>query len=159
MPVLENPNHELFAQGLAKGKTQIEAYEAAGYSPDRGAACRLSANVNVQERVSELQEKAAKRVLVTVESLAEELDEAKGVAKGEKQSSAMVQAIMGKAKLFGLGSETRKLTGAITVVTITAEKLASLTDDELAALEAAYPVLEKLGLVGSNSASTTGEAG
>ena len=30
MPALKNPKHELFAQALAKGMTQVDAYEAAG---------------------------------------------------------------------------------------------------------------------------------
>jgi phage terminase small subunit len=41
MPVLKNAKHELFSQALAKGLPAIHPYEAAGYKPDRGAACRL----------------------------------------------------------------------------------------------------------------------
>lgn len=159
MPVLDNPKHEIFAQLLAKGKPQAEAYETAGYEPDPtgGAPSRLSGDVRVQERVKELQEKAARRVEVTVENLADELEEARSLALGNKQAGAAVQATMGKAKLFGLGSETRKLTGSIAVITITPEMLKALGEDELAALEAAYPVLEKLGLVGGNTAPAPGE--
>jgi len=63
MPVLSNPKHEKYAQELAKGKSQADAYEAAGYKGDRTAASRLATNVNIQARVAELQEKVAGRVV------------------------------------------------------------------------------------------------
>ncbi len=63
MPVLSNPRHERFAQELAKGATQIAAYENAGYKPDGGAACNLSRNIKVSQRVAELQTLSAARVV------------------------------------------------------------------------------------------------
>ncbi len=157
MGALQNARHELFAQALAKGKTADEAYAAAGFQPDRGNASRLTSNDSVRARVDEIKSKAAARVVVTVESLSQELEEARAIALKERQSSAAVQATMGKAKLFGLGVENRRLSGTVQVVTITADKLDTLSDDDLAALEKAYPVLRKLGLVGDPAAE--GEAG
>lgn len=151
MPVLPNARYEAFAQALFKGKTADEAYVLAGYKANRGNAATLKANQIILNRLAELQERVAKKVSVTVESLALELEEARSLAIVEKQTSAAVSATMGKAKLFGLGSETRKLTGTIQVVTITAKQLDALTEDELALLEDAYPVLQKLGLIGSDS--------
>lgn len=148
MPVLQNPRHEAFAQALAKGKSAAEAYTDAGYKPSRSAASRLSTNVNIEARVGELQGRASKKVEVTLESLAAELDEARDVAKGEKQSSAMVSATMGKAKLFGLIVEKHKHSGSIHMVTISEKDLDGLTDDELAILEQAYPILQRIGLFG-----------
>ncbi len=159
MPILPNPRHEAFAQALAKGKTADEAYALAGYKPDRGNASRLTANDSIQTRVAELQGRVAKKVEVTVESLAAELEEARALAKGEKQSSAMVSATLGKAKLFGLIIDKKQHSGTVTVVTLSAKDLDGLTDDELARLEAAYPVLEKLGLVGGGPGSEAAEAG
>lgn len=159
MPVLKNARHEAFAQALAKGKSATDAYSLAGYKSDRGAASRLSANVSIKARVTELQAKVAKKVEVTVESLSAELDEARGIAKGEKQPGAMVQATMGKAKLFGLIVDKTRHSGTVSVVQLTAKDFDGLTDDELAALEAAYPVLEKLGLVGGPAGGPTAEAG
>jgi hypothetical protein len=43
VPVLKDAKHERFAQELAKGKSQAEAYVAAGYKPSRSAATRLAA--------------------------------------------------------------------------------------------------------------------
>ncbi len=151
MPVLKNARHEKFAQALAKGKTVTDAYTAAGYKGDRRAASNLWTNVDIKERVTELQSKTVKKVEITADSLAAELEEARALALTEKQSSAAVSATMGKAKLFGLGVENRRMSGTIQIVNITIEQLNVLTRDELALLEAAYPVLEKLGVVGSDT--------
>lgn len=62
MPVLDNARHERFAQELAKGKSQADAYIAAGYRGDKTAASRLSTNVNVQARIAELKSAIAERV-------------------------------------------------------------------------------------------------
>ncbi|KQU96451.1 hypothetical protein [Devosia sp. Root105] len=159
MSVLPNPRHESFAQHLAKSKTADEAYALAGFKPNRGNAATLKAKQSIQDRVAELQARGAKKVEVTLDTLAAELDEARDVAKGEKQSSAMVQATMGKAKLFGLIVEKHRHSGTVQVVTLSAKDLDGLTDDELAALEAAYPVLEKLGLVGGAGSAAPEEAG
>jgi phage terminase small subunit len=104
MSALKNPKHERFAQELAKGKSQIEAYEAAGYRPNPSAASRLSDDVKVCERVAEITERGAIRAEITVASLLEELEEARMAALGAEtpQSSAAVSASMSKAKLLGL---------------------------------------------------------
>ena len=102
MGALSNRKHELFAQELAKGATQDAAYVSAGYKPDRGAASRLSAKVNIQARVSELQERAAIKVETTVEDIARQLDEDRKLAISLGQPSAAVSATLGKAKVLGL---------------------------------------------------------
>ena len=115
MPALSNAKHELFAQALAKGKTQDEAYRDAGYNPSRSAASRLSTNVNVVNRVAELQERSANRLMVSLESLTTELEEARLLAmKDEKGASAAVAATLGKARLHGLLIERKEVrTGAL----------------------------------------------
>lgn len=69
MPALENTRHERYAQELAKGKSQTEAYEAAGYKLSRSAAARLSADVNICARVAELAERVAQRTEITAEQI------------------------------------------------------------------------------------------
>lgn len=102
MPVLPNAKHERFAQGVAKGLSATEAYSKAGYKDHQPSASRLLSNVMVQSRVAELQEKAAIQVGVTLESLTEELEQARLLAMAdEKGASAAVAASMGKAKLHG----------------------------------------------------------
>jgi phage terminase small subunit len=102
MPALENPKHERFAQGLAKGKSASQAYVDAGYKESRPAASRLSTNVNVVSRVAELQDIGSLRAEVTLESLIREAGEIQEAAKTEKQYSAATAALTAKAKLAGL---------------------------------------------------------
>ena len=57
MTTLENPKHEVFAQLVALGKTQVSAYVEAGYSPSgaRASSSRLLTNANISRRIEELQ--------------------------------------------------------------------------------------------------------
>lgn len=104
MPALRNTKHERFAQELAKGKTADEAYQLAGYAENRGNATRLKANESVAARVTELQERAATKVDLTIADIIEELEEARqeALSAATPQASAAVAASMGKAKLLGL---------------------------------------------------------
>ena len=104
MPVLKNAKHERFAQELAKGKSQAEAYVAAGYKPSRSAATRLAADVNICERLAAIQERGAVRAELTLADIIDELEEARQVAltAATPQSGSAVAATMGKAKLLGL---------------------------------------------------------
>lgn len=145
MPVLKNARHETFAQGLAKGLTADEAYQKAGFKPNRGNAATLKANQSILDRVAEIQGKAAAKAGVTIQSLTDELEQARGIAIAEKQSSAAVAATMGKAKLHGLGVEHKRVSGSFQLITLTQEQIGKLTPDERTALAAALPVLEKLG--------------
>ena len=102
MPVLDNPKHELTAQELAKGKTQVEAIETAGYSPHRSNASRLIANDSIKLRVSELQEQAATSISITLEGQIAKLEDLLNQAKQHKQISAGVAAIDKQNELMGL---------------------------------------------------------
>ena len=59
MLIVTNPRHERFAQLLAEGHTADEAYNRAGYTPNRGNAIRLKANERIARRVAEIQAAAA----------------------------------------------------------------------------------------------------
>ena len=63
---LDNPRHEIAAREYAKGATELEAYEAAGFEPHRSNASRLISSDSVQERIEELLEQAA---LLTVDTI------------------------------------------------------------------------------------------
>lgn len=54
MPILSDPRHERFAQNLAAGMKQGEAYEKAGFKANRGNAARLNADENIRTRVAEI---------------------------------------------------------------------------------------------------------
>jgi hypothetical protein len=159
MPVLPNPRHESFAQALAKGKTADEAYALAGYRPNRGNAATLKANQSITDRVTELQERVAKKVDVTIESLAAELDEARAIALAEKQPSAAIAATMGKAKLFGKIVEKHRHSGPNGGPIPTVD-LTNATDEDLERLEALFGPLA--GAPGDDAEGDTageGEAG
>ena len=59
MSVLRNPKHEKFAQALAQGRTQLEAYVEAGYNFHGGNASALANKPDVVSRVAELQQRIA----------------------------------------------------------------------------------------------------
>lgn len=160
MAPLSNQRHETFALHRAQGKTADEAYKLAGFSPHRGNASRLSSNESILSRVTELQSKAAKKVEVSVEGLATELEQARVIAIAERQASAAVQATMGKAKLFGFGKETRRIEGALQVTTFNPDDLAKLTDEELEQLEKAILTMQRLGFYPADNDNQTddGEA-
>lgn len=101
MPALKNTKHERFAQELAKGKSQSEAYAAAGYAPSEPNASRLTRNDKVQARVAELQERSAERAVVTTESLIEEAADIQTKALAAGQFGPAISALTAKAKLAG----------------------------------------------------------
>jgi len=111
MPPLTNARHERFAQELAKGKSQAEAYEAAGYEPSEPNASRLTRNDKVSARLAELKTAAAERTVFTLADMAGQLDEDRTFARGLNAASAAVQASMGKAKVLGLIVDKAEHTG------------------------------------------------
>lgn len=105
MPALSNPKHERFAQALAKGLSQSDAYKEAGYRPSRSAAARLAADVNICERVAFIQTKAAERTEITVAGITDRLLKiaARAEAKDDASMLSVARAsLMDAAKLNGL---------------------------------------------------------
>jgi len=154
MPVLKNARHERFAQELAKGKTADEAYALAGFKANRGNAATLKANQSISKRVAEIQGRAAEKAAVTIQSLTDELEEARGIAIAEKQSSAAVAATLGKAKLHGLLVEKKQHTGPNGGPIQTVD-LTNISEEQLDALEAIFGPLATAG--GDNEGDTGGE--
>lgn len=112
MPLLKNARHEKFAQELAKGKSQVDAYEAAGFKPNESHASRLVANGKVAARIAELQDAAAEIAVITAADIAKQLDEDRLFAKSLGAAAAAVSATMGKAKVLGLIIEKRDHTSS-----------------------------------------------
>jgi phage terminase small subunit len=110
---LKNARHERFAQELAKGKSQSEAYKLAGYDATGNAAevnaARLLRNAQVSARVGQLKQRAAEKVIVTVADIAQQLDEDRQFVRELKQAAAAVSASMGKAKVLGLLEDKSKV--------------------------------------------------
>lgn len=105
MPVLNNPRHERFAQALASGNSQTDAYLSAGYDADpetaRRAGSRLMTNGDIVSRVTELQQVGADKTAVTVVSLLAEAEEARSKAMASEQYAAAIAAIREKGILSG----------------------------------------------------------
>ena len=101
-----NARQEAFCRGLAEGKPASRAYAEAGYDARGNAAevnaARLLRKAQVTDRVRGLQAKAARKVEKTVETLVADLDRAIDMAVANKQTSAMVAAIVAQARLLGL---------------------------------------------------------
>lgn len=135
MPILQNQRHEKFAQELATGKSATEAYCLAGVKPSRQNAARLRTKDDVNARVFELQQAAAKSVEISLESVCRELDEAIAVARAKGQAAPLVNAASLRARLGGLLVEKVELTqgnpfdGCETIEAISARMLVRMSDD------------------------------
>ena len=117
MPILANPKHEAFAQGLARGSSAAAAYVEAGYKANRHNAAALAREKHIRTRVNELHEEqlaihqqataeAAANAKVTLESLIAEAEAARAKAMSEKGgAAAAVSALTAKAKLAGMWRE------------------------------------------------------
>lgn len=92
------------------------AYDASNMAPPSiwVEACRTLADPNVSLKVFELQEAAAERTLVTLESITKELDEDREMARNLEMPAAAISAVMGKAKLHGLITDKSKNETALT---------------------------------------------
>lgn len=103
MTIIDNPKHAKFAQGLAQGKTQENAYIDAGYSENgaRASASRLLTNANISARVRELQAEAEAKTGHSLVKMIEELQEFEKKARHSGQYNAAVKAIMLKARILG----------------------------------------------------------
>ena len=105
MGPLTNARHERFAQAIAMGQTQAEAYVEAGYKPSEPNASTLRSNQKVAARIAEILDRSSMRVEISVASLTERYlrlaDKAEklGDAPGFQASRA---AITDAAKLNGL---------------------------------------------------------
>jgi hypothetical protein len=128
MPALSNPRHEAFAYALfigLAGKTRQEraastAYLAAypscspGHSAE-SAAHRLLRRVEpILARVQELQAEQAKKtqrkIDVSRERVARDLDEAISIAKTQQNPQGITSAAMGIAKVFGIDQGDKNTT-------------------------------------------------
>ena len=123
MPVLHNPKWELAAQEVAKGKTQLEAIEAAGYAPHNSNAARLIGNDKVKLRIRELQEQAAMETKITIEGQIAKLEDLLNQAKAVNQIAAGVSAIDKQNELMGFKVQR--------VESKRVDEFANMSDEEL----------------------------
>ena len=104
---------EAFARAYVETGNASEAYRRAYNAENMKQesiavrACQLLAHCKVSVMVQQLKDQAAERHAVTVDSLVNELEEARiaALTAESPQSAAAVSATMGKAKLMGLDKQ------------------------------------------------------
>ena len=74
------------------------------------SACKLHQDPWVAQRIMELEKEARELHLVTVESLTTELEKARNQAERLQQPAAKTSAILGKARLNGIGVDKKHVT-------------------------------------------------
>ncbi len=116
MGMLTNQRHELFAQALAAGKTQDQAYKDAGYEPDRPHASRLATNGNVRARVEELQARATEGVVISRQWIIERLVENVNRSKEIDEISARNRALELLGKEYGMFIDKHEIDQTTTVL-------------------------------------------
>lgn len=119
MPILRNRKHEVVAQEMAVGKNAIEASAAARFptttKTHKDNARKRAHRKDIKARVLELRQQANAKgvtaVVVTIEKLIDEADDARLKAMDEKGGAAAANAcIVTKAKLAGLWVDKKALT-------------------------------------------------
>ena len=113
------PKQEKFCAEYMKTGNASEAYRRAYNAKNmlpatvNRKATEVMDNGKVAARLAELKKRVQDRSIITVESLIQELDEARQVALGAQtpQAAAAIAAVMGKAKLLGLDVNKHELTG------------------------------------------------
>ena len=128
MPALQNPRWEAFAQALfigLGGKTRLERAQSTAYLtayPNCSSGASAEANASrllrrakpIFERVRELQAEQTKRtqrkIDVSRDRIARNLDEASQIAREERNVAGIVASELGIAKVFGIDQATDKAT-------------------------------------------------
>jgi len=128
MPVLKKEQHELFAQALANGASKADAYWQAGYKAKTvesasTAGGRLLKNVEVANRVAELQREAAMKADITREWLLEQGKAILAAAMNDSSHAASVAALKELGVLSGERVEKSDNTQR--------HNLGNMSDDEL----------------------------
>ena len=112
------PKQEAFAQAVASGLTQSDAYRKA-YTVNENTkpssvnvkASHIMSEVHVRARVVELRERGADNAVLTREAHLEELKRLKGIAEGLNDIKAAINAEQLRGKVMGHYIERQEVTG------------------------------------------------
>jgi type II secretory ATPase GspE/PulE/Tfp pilus assembly ATPase PilB-like protein len=109
------PKQEAFAQAVASGMNQSDAYRLAYNAKGKAAginvsACKLMADPNVSLRVSQIRAKGAERAAVTLEGHLQTLADLRDAAEKAKQFSAAIAAEIARGKASGIHIEKSEQT-------------------------------------------------
>lgn len=110
------PKQEAFCLAYVETSNAAEAYRRAydvkaltSHSTIYVAASELLRNPKIAVRVAQLQDQAAELCLYSVKQAFEEYESARVFAKEEGNPSAVVAAVNGKVKLFGLDNHKQSI--------------------------------------------------
>lgn len=130
MPILPIASQEIFAQNVARGKTQAEAYVIAGYKENQGNATSLACRPEVAARISEIKLVAAARANVTAERVLAEL-----ARIGFADLTAAVSVVDGKVQIIDTAKLSPDITAAISEIREGRDGVTVKFHDKRAALE------------------------
>lgn len=113
MAIKLTPKQENFCLAYLETGNASEAYRVSSYSKKMSeksvneVASKLLNNIKIVSRLEELRKPIMKRHNITIDSLIDELEEARQAALTAEsvQSSAAVSATMSKAKLLGMDKQ------------------------------------------------------
>lgn len=115
---------EKFAQAVASGMTQSDAYRAAykvkpTTKPEsvNQNASRLIANVNIASRVEELRQPIVKAAQMTLEAHLNDLKGLRNMATKASQYSAAISAEIARGKAAGLYTDKLEHSGSVSGLT------------------------------------------
>jgi hypothetical protein len=114
MPILENARHERFAQEVASGSSQSEAYETAGFGSSTPAATKANASrlmnrPEVRERVAELQLAQGRQAEIKRADIIDMLLADRERAHAHRQIAAAVRAAELIGKIIGMFVDRREV--------------------------------------------------
>jgi phage terminase small subunit len=134
MATLKNARHEAFARCLAEGKTADEAYQAAGFSPNRGNATRLKANESIRKRVEQIVNRVSEKAQWTAADRLLALKSIFDAAAVDDRRTA-IAAIAEANKMQGSYPPSQHRVAGPNGGPIQTVDLTKLSDDDLARLE------------------------
>lgn len=130
MPLLPIASQEIFAQNVARGKTQAEAYVIAGYKENGGNATSLACRPEIAERIREIKLVAAARASVSAERVLAEL-----ARIGFADITNAVKVLNGKVIIADTAELGPDVTAAIAEIRQGRDGVAVKFHDKRAALE------------------------
>ena len=130
MSILPITSQEIFAQNVARGKSQSEAYTIAGYSENASNASVLAAQEHVAKRINEIKLIAAQRASVSAERVLAEL-----ARIGFSDITNAVKVLNGKVVLSDTAELGPDITAAIAEIRQGRDGVSVKFHDKRAALE------------------------
>lgn len=113
MPVLKNSKRERFCQLIVEGVSQEDAYERVGYRRNSGNTSTLVRKKEIQSRIREIKETAARSAGITIERVLTELGKI-----GFANMLDYIQVTEGGQPYLDLSKLTREQAAAIQEITV-----------------------------------------